>query len=143
MATRPVEIGTFGETVRRNLVRFRGLRGLLLKDVSARMSELGRPMGVSTLSGIENGNRRIDADDLVCLALVLNVSPAALLMPPETDPGLSMDSPIPAVTTGQWWGWLTASAPLDAPDSPDTFEVERWRRDQVPPFAWNRGASNG
>lgn len=146
MATRRVEIGPFGETVRRNVTRFRGLRGLTMTQLSARLTELGRPMGVSTLSGVENGGRRVDADDLVMLAAALDVSPASLLMPSATDP---IEESVPAdavhggrsVSAGEWWNWLTAVAPLHGtyPDEVDTFEVERWRRSQVPPFAWNRG----
>lgn len=146
MATRRVEIGPFGETVRRNVTRFRGLRGLTMAQLSARLTELGRPMGVSTLSGVENGGRRIDTDDLVMLAAALDVSPAALLMPPGANDAIEESVPADAVpggrsvSAGEWWNWLTAAAPLHGtyPDAVDTFEVERWRRGQVPPFAWNR-----
>jgi hypothetical protein len=44
-------------------------RRLTLKALSDRLAELGRPMGVSTLSKIVSGDRRVDVDDLVAFAL--------------------------------------------------------------------------
>ncbi|TXH08345.1 MAG: XRE family transcriptional regulator [Spirochaetes bacterium] len=153
MGRRAIEAGPTSETVADNLARFRRLRGLTLAELSARMTEVGRPMTGNTLSAIENRSRRADVDDLVVLAAVLNVSPASLLMPyldPSTkgehgDPSL-VHATVPSsvftepVAAGRLWNWLNTSMPLDIPkygDQVDSFEVERWRRDQVPGFAWN------
>ena len=43
-------------------------------------------MSVTTLSAIENGDRRADVDDLVAIAAALDISPAAMLMPAVADP---------------------------------------------------------
>lgn len=93
MASKRIEIGWAGETVLHNLPRFRALRRMTLMDLAERLDELGRPMSVPTLSAVENGKRRIDVDDLVHLALALDVSPAALLMPPANGLDDSIGNP--------------------------------------------------
>lgn len=122
-----------------NLPRFRGLRRMTLTDLSEKLDELGRPMSVPTLSAVENGKRRIDVDDLAHLALALDVSPAALMMPPvdhlDDDigdvPGFPEHSAAQAV---DWWQWLRSEHPLwEGPETTE-FEVERWQWDINPPF---------
>lgn len=153
MGRKAIELGHTGYTVASNIALFRVKRGLKLAQLSERMTEVGRPMTGNTLSSIENLTRRADVDDLVAIAAALGVSPAALLMPQvdddedggiawliptsaEPDPG---EEGVATVLAGQFWSWLTAEAPLDAPLFPDTgrdeFAVEAWRREQVPPFA--------
>lgn len=139
MAVRKIEIGWTGKTVMYNLPRYRGLRRMTLTDVADKLEELGRPMSVPTLSGIENGRRRIDVDDLVYLALALDVSPAALMMPPADDPDTDMagapcpdDYPTPEAV--DWWSWLTSCHPLWSGPNTTDFEVQRWRYDINPAF---------
>jgi transcriptional regulator with XRE-family HTH domain len=79
MATRRVEIGLTGETVRANIKRLR--RGMTLRDLSDHMAKVVRPMAHNTISEIERGARRCDVDDLMALSEALGVSPLALLMP--------------------------------------------------------------
>ena len=49
--------------------------------MSARFTEIGQPIGITSISRIELGTRRVDADDLVALAAVFGVSPNRLLLP--------------------------------------------------------------
>jgi transcriptional regulator with XRE-family HTH domain len=59
---------------------------LSLQAVSERLAELGRPILPSGLSKIEQGDRRVDVDDLVALAAALETVPSALLVePPQLD----------------------------------------------------------
>ncbi|QNJ90995.1 helix-turn-helix transcriptional regulator [Mycolicibacterium fluoranthenivorans] len=139
MASKRIEIGWAGETVLHNLPRFRALRRMTLMDLAERLDELGRPMSVPTLSAVENGKRRIDVDDLVHLALALDVSPAALLMPPANGLDDSIGNPpsasdYPEVRAADWWQWLRSEYPLWAGPTTTDFEVERWRWDVNPPF---------
>lgn len=153
-------MGPTGRTVGMNIAFFRTKRGWKLSQLSARMDEVGRPMTGNTLSAIENLDRRTDVDDLVAIAAALEVSPAALLMPQvddDEDGGIAWLVPTSAepdpgqdgtatILSGQFWDWLTADAPLDAPLLPDTgrdeFEVESWRRQQVPKFAYRMKPSD-
>ncbi|MGV0624537.1 helix-turn-helix domain-containing protein [Mycolicibacter minnesotensis] len=139
MGRKAIEVGLTGRTVAANIARFRGLRGLTLAELSARMTEVGRPMTGNTLSAIENRSRRADVDDLVAIAAALSVSPAALLMPltDEVDDTVRVSGG--AAAGGSVWDWLTADSPLDTSvvaAERDEFAIEAWRREQVPPWAY-------
>lgn len=161
VARKAIELGPTATTVAGNVKRFRtSLRGWTLAELSDRMTEVGRPMTGNTLSAIETMTRRIDVDDLIALSAALEVSPAALLMPHVTaddtpdpdDPSLMpeklvvtsaepepTEGDVRSVTAGNYWDWLTADSPLDAPmllDERDEFAIESWRRDIVPRWAY-------
>ncbi len=55
-------------------------------ELSRRPEELGRPIPPLGLTRIRDGKRRIDVDDLIALALALDVSPAVLLLPLTESP---------------------------------------------------------
>jgi transcriptional regulator with XRE-family HTH domain len=64
----------------------REARDMTLERLSREMGARGHPMGQSTLSNIETGQRRINVDDLVALADVFEMLPADLM------PGRSRDT---------------------------------------------------
>lgn len=150
MAARPLALGPTGRVAASNVARFRGLRGLRLAGLSELMETVGRPMSVVTISAIENGDRRIDVDDLVALAAALKVSPAALLMPGTSDPFSAAPATVRpegamGPDAGLLWDWLTAAAPLDASlldEETDQIAAEMWRRQQVPPWDWRTRTVN-
>lgn len=51
------------------------------RAVAAAMTEIGRPVAATAITKIEAGDRRVDVDDLVALAIALDVSPVTLLLP--------------------------------------------------------------
>ena len=63
--------------------RFREDRRLGYAELSRELAEIGREIPPLGLRRIETGERRVDADDLVALAFVFDVSPLALLLPTE------------------------------------------------------------
>ena len=77
-------IGEAGRSVVSNIERLRAVRGLSLRQLSERLGKLGRPILPAVLHRLSQGNRRVDADDLVALAAALGVAPADLLLPPGT-----------------------------------------------------------
>jgi transcriptional regulator with XRE-family HTH domain len=79
MGRRAVEIAEYGAKVAENVANLREQRGLTLDQLSARLREMGRPIIASGISKIEQGERRVDADDLVALARALEVMPVELL----------------------------------------------------------------
>jgi transcriptional regulator with XRE-family HTH domain len=83
MGTRKVELGAAGHNVKSNLRRLREARGYSLLQLSERMTEVGRPILPSGISKIEQGDRRVDVDDLVAFAEALHVGPNLLLMDPN------------------------------------------------------------
>lgn len=80
MATMRIEIGRTGERVAANLVKLRHDAHLSQRDLSERLSTIGRPLSPSVLSKIEKLDRRIDVDDLIALVIALDVCPNRLLM---------------------------------------------------------------
>ena len=81
MAGRKLELGDTGAAVARNVSRLRKAIGLNYTDLSTRLANIGRDIPPLAVRRIEEGNRRVDVDDLVALAIALGVSPATLLMP--------------------------------------------------------------
>lgn len=132
---RRVELGPTGNTVAENVERFRKGQGLTLRQLADRMAEAGRPITHTAVSDIEKRARRVDADDLVALALVLGVSPSTLLMP--TTPTDATGSAVVVEVTGAGsraardvWDWLRTDTALDPEADPREF---RWRA--VPAWA--------
>ncbi len=82
------------------------------RDLSLRLGELGRPMLPTAIAKIEKGQRRVDVDDLVAIAVALNVAPSRLLLPDLTE-----DEPIPltpeySVAAWEAWDWARGGGPL-------------------------------
>lgn len=116
MAEKRNPLGLTGETVRANVERLRTKQNLGYAQLSRKLDEVGRPIPDLGLRRIESGDRRVDVDDLVALAIAFGVSPAALLMPE-----LSTVADDDLVTVTGWhkpitatvvWDWLTAQRPL-------------------------------
>lgn len=57
-----------------------------LRTFAEKVKEAGRAMSASALSKVENGDRRVDVDDLTVFAYILGTTPAALLTPPDDAP---------------------------------------------------------
>lgn len=107
------ELGPTGRRVASNLHRVRQeVRHLTTRELSRRLDVLGRPIAASGITKIEQGDRRVDADDLVALAAALEVTPDALLGP---DGSGDDEAPVTEVVTGtstDLWRWLGAEQPL-------------------------------
>lgn len=81
--------GSTNQQVAANLRRARQSIGVDLRALSARIKATGRTISPSALSKIENGDRRVDVDDLTVFAYALETTPAALLAPAEDAPALA------------------------------------------------------
>jgi transcriptional regulator with XRE-family HTH domain len=101
-------IGPTGERVQRNVERIRTARKLSKAELSVRTGKAGRLIPPLGISRIEAGTRRVDADDLVALALALNVSPATLLLPPTANDDEVKLTPDKTVMARTAWAWATA-----------------------------------
>ncbi len=76
------------------------------EDVAQRMVDLGWSWVRSTVAKIEHGQRAVNTDELVSLAYVLGVSPAALLV--ATD-GNQQVGPTVSTTVEKMWHWMTGA----------------------------------
>jgi len=101
-----------------------------------------RPSGIAK---IEAGDRRVDVDDLVSLAVALNVTPARLLVPDVSAEDEVNVAPNYRVTARRFWDWAIGEEPIQPrehdvrsgdPDSPlpsralvdDALERPTWYR---------------
>ena len=112
MGTNAVKRDATAQAVSDNVKRPRTSRNLGLRSLARELGDMGRPLGHSAVDQIEKGTRRVDVDDLMALAAVLNVSPATLLMPETTqdewETAVDATGLPDGVTAHQLWDWLTA-----------------------------------
>lgn len=87
-------------------------------ELSRRLAELGQPIQDSGITKIESGTRRVDVDDLVALAVALEVTPNALLLPGTDSPGSASRYMVTPVNMEEApstiWAWATGETPLGA-----------------------------
>ncbi|MFM9672751.1 helix-turn-helix domain-containing protein [Streptomyces galilaeus] len=94
-------LGSVGQRVAKEVARLRGRT--TVRELSTRLSKLGRPILPSGITKIEQGKRRVDVDDLVALAVALEVTPTRLLMgPPPPDGGASDPAHDDVWEEGEW-----------------------------------------
>jgi transcriptional regulator with XRE-family HTH domain len=115
MATRPVEIDATGQQTARNIERLRTKLGVSQRRLAVRLTEMGRPMPGTALSKIERGERRVDVDDLVVIAVALGVSPSTLLLPEVGDDREVEVTGAGTVTAKAAWDWADGIRPLLPP----------------------------
>ncbi|CAN5524383.1 hypothetical protein BH09ACT7_BH09ACT7_08530 [soil metagenome] len=108
-------LGPTGEAVRANLVQIREAKRIPVTRLSERLETLGRHIPPLGIRRIEAGERRVDVDDLMAIAVALDVSPITLLVP-----GLnSEDEHLQVSVTGvaasvealSLWNWVGGQAP--------------------------------
>ncbi|TSE00673.1 helix-turn-helix transcriptional regulator [Skermania sp. ID1734] len=127
MATRKVETDATGEAVRANIKRLRKDRWTL-RELSERMERVGRPMSHTSLSQIETGARRADVDDLMALAVALDVSPTTLLMPVAESADAEVSATgVGTVQAGALWKWLLVELPLSESTFTRAGKVFDWQ----------------
>jgi transcriptional regulator with XRE-family HTH domain len=126
-----------GTRVARNVQTLRKLRGLTVRDLSARMGKIGRPVLPSGITKIEQGHRRVDADDLVALAVALEVTPNRLLLTEEAreDHRVALADKV-GRSEADVWRWATGECPLPRRGSfnwREELEFPRMNRPHIPP----------
>lgn len=132
MTPRKNPIGPTGDNVATNVQRLRQEANLTYAELGRMLDAAGRSIPTLGLRKIEANERRVDADDLTALALVLGVSPITLLMPPGVDsPTVWKTGRYPVTddaktyTPQQIWEWLRADHPLDHPGGYSTGRPSR------------------
>ena len=124
MGIRKVERGPTSGRVSTNVRALREAVGLSLEGLSEAMGRAGRPILPSGLSKIEQGDRRVDVDDLIALAVALGVNSSRLLLPDAAgeepiELTATVDRPAWAV-----WQWADGYAPLPTRSGDD--EDDPW-----------------
>ncbi|MEV3847932.1 helix-turn-helix domain-containing protein [Streptomyces microflavus] len=128
MASNAVPSGPTAQRVAENVAKIRKARQLDQKELSARLSDVGRPMLPTVVSKIERKDRRIDVDDLVALALALNVSPTRLLLGSSYDEheAVLLTERVRA-TSRTSWRWAEGAEAIAIPVDRDK---DRWVRER-------------
>lgn len=109
MAGKKLELGPIGNVVAENVKRFRGVARFNYTELSVELAKYGRDISPLAVRRIEEGNRRVDVDDLAALALSLGISPLALLLPIK-DGAVTPEGE--TYTAQQIWQWGQGSYPL-------------------------------
>lgn len=127
------ELGPTGARLTENLKRLRESLPLTTEQLADRVTnDYGRPMRANTITKIEKGQRRVDVDDLVALALALETRPDALLLPP-TIAGDHLQLTEKKVTTAFGaWRWANGAQPLDVPEGDDGTALARFQERAQP-----------
>ncbi len=132
--------GATAKTVAENIAYLRGQ--VSYTELSERLATAGWPLTPATLRQMESCERAVTVDDLVALAVALNVSPATLLMPgvrrAGRDDPVAITGPDPADPTHRFparkvWEWLSAQFFVGELDllSFGSRAWPRWIRDEV------------
>lgn len=102
-----------------NVARIRDAQRLTYVDLSKRLTDLGRPIAVLGLRRIERGERRVDADDLLALAVALGVPPVDLVIPADlADDAPYNVTPTDTAPAGRVREWIGGQDFLVEPNGP-------------------------
>ena len=113
-------------------------RRVSLRSLSERLERLGHPLLASGLSKIEMGTRRADVDDLMALAVALDVAPNRLLLTESAGDEKIGFTPDVEASERTAWRWATGEAALpidlwaDKPAAVDFDRAKRFRRENRP-----------
>ncbi|TAM69283.1 MAG: XRE family transcriptional regulator [Microbacteriaceae bacterium] len=108
--------GHTNEVVAANLRKVRQNSGVDLRELSARIKATGRAISPSALSKIENGDRRVDVDDLTVFAYALETTPAALLTPSSEETQAPAGVPESQFTPEEIQAWIQGRVKLTTED---------------------------
>lgn len=117
-------LGPVGGYVVENLKHLReDVRKLTYRELSDELDKIGRRIPTLGLARIERGERRVDADDLVALAIALRVNPTALLLPHDGgEDDLIELAPKFRRSLSRAWRWMDGAGPLPDEDDRVSFE---------------------
>ncbi|MEU0977964.1 helix-turn-helix domain-containing protein [Streptomyces griseus] len=131
------QYGPTAKQVGENVRRLRDRRGYTIYELSEKLRAAGRPITPSAVAKIERRERQVTADDLVVLAVVLDVSPAALLLPLKDSPRERVDiTGAGVVPADAAWAWASNQRPLLTPSSETARTAEsEYALASLPPTA--------
>lgn len=124
-----------GERVAKNIARIRQAKGMSQTDLVDRLRDLGLSYAVSAISKIEKGQRKLDPDDLVGIAVALETTPNALMfgaarfLGPENLPL----TPTKGYEADRVWLWADGEFPLEPSTPREQLDFQMQARPQYPP----------
>lgn len=136
MAGRTREPGPTSTRTAENLRRIRQEQGLSYAELARRLAGIGHPILDTGLLKIEKGDRRVDVDDLMALAIALGTTPNRLILPPGEPEHATERYHVTSAITGTpplLWAWATGEVPLGA--LPSTATTDRRARGEEVVFS--------
>ncbi|WP_058741735.1 helix-turn-helix domain-containing protein [Curtobacterium citreum] len=131
-------MGPTGRAVAENLKRIRVAAGMTQAQLAEAVREVGYSIPTAAIGKIETQDRRVDVDDLVVLAVALNVSPLGLLMPWTPRPTDAVEvTGIPGQDRSiDVWRWATGQAPLVTREQMEDAmsDISVFRNHSTPPW---------
>lgn len=114
---RPNTQGPVGECVQRNIREVR--EGTSTYELARELEKLGRPISPAGITKIEQGQRRVDVDDLVALAIALGTTPNRLLFGLEGEGEFDYVGLTPerTVMLRLAWEWAQGRTPMLGSDA--------------------------
>ena len=102
---------TVDAAMRRLIRQVREDRGMNQTELAREVSELGIPMRQTTISKIEDGNRKVGVDELLAIAAALEVPPTILMIPLDREEDFAVT---PTVKKYPWYvyEWFVGTHPL-------------------------------
>ncbi len=98
-------------------------------DLAEALASNAHPIPISSIGRIENGDRRIEVDDLMALAVALGVTPVALLLPQTRSPKDAVAlTGWGSVEAGWAWGFVLGTRDLVDVVFVDDQGRPRWDR---------------
>lgn len=142
MAANEVVPGPIADNVIRNVLALRKRAGLSQVGLSKRLAEVGHPIQPTGIQRLENGKRRVDPDDLVALALALDVAPITLLLPPDNEAPVKLTEVLTKDVDTAWL-WAVGRRPIDG--SEDYSAVRAFHERSLPRFvrSYDLGTDEG
>ncbi|MEU2719616.1 helix-turn-helix domain-containing protein [Streptomyces smyrnaeus] len=120
------QYGPTAQTVAANILRLRTARSLSTYGLSRLLEGAGRTIAPSSITKIEQCRRQVTVDELMALAVVLNVNPAMLLLP-NTVQGDTELTGAGQVTAAAAWDWFRKDMPLRTPPDDDGSAIVEFR----------------
>lgn len=130
MAGKEITEGATGSVVRENIKRIREERDMSWAQMSRFLERAGRPIAALGLRRIEDGSRRVDVDDLMAIAVVLDVTPNDLLLP-RAGSGTADITGMTGRDVDLLWAWAGGRTQLDSEEPWAGFRSGR-TEDPVP-----------
>lgn len=122
------QYGPTAHTVADNVQRLRKRREMSIYELSGQLRKAGRPITPAAVGKIERSQRQVTVDDLIALAVILGVSPSALLMPFTEGPDAPVEVTGRGVVPAQAaWEWADGRAPIGwDPRRPADDQYREW-----------------
>lgn len=125
------ELGPTGSRLAENVKMLRERLPLTTEQLAERVTGLGRPVRANTITKIEKGQRRVDIDDAMALAIALEVNLTTLVLP-YTTKGTVQLTETTTIDAADAWNWADGRRPLRVPEGDDGSALVDFQRHARP-----------